>query len=143
MSIPELEQGITNGKVVEPEVIDQPRFDKTTWLGGATDLQEAEVFVSEDQGHVRIRGLSAGELAFINDQCLVMKGDTMKMDTQQMAVMKFTKGVIEPTFTRDEANRISLKFGPAFNLVVSVIDEISRASDEDIARAKARFRPKR
>lgn len=142
MSIPELEQQASNGRT-EPEVIDQPRFDKTSWLNGATDLEEREVFVSDEQGHVRVKALSAGALATINDQCLVMKGDTMKMDTQQMGVIKFVKGVIEPTFSREEANVISHRFGPAFNLVVSVIDEISRASDEDIAKAKARFRPKR
>ena len=141
MSIPELDQQ-ANGNV-ESEVIDQPRFDKTSWLNGATDLTEAEVFVSDEQGSVKVRALSAGDLATIQDQCLVMKGEIMKLDTQQMAVLKFVKGVIEPKFSRDEANVISHRFGPAFSLVVSVIDEISRASEEDVAKARRRFRPKR
>lgn len=125
------------------DVLDAPQFDKSSWLNGATDLEEELVWVSEDQGHVRVRSLSAGQQASIQDQCLVMKGETMKLDTQRMAVLKFKTAVIEPKFTESEANVISMKFGQAFSLVVSVIDEISRASEEDVAKAKARFRPKR
>lgn len=139
MEVEQIEQQ-SNGHA---DVIDAPRFDKASWLNGATDLEEADVYVNEDQGYVKVRGLSAGVLASIQDQCLVMKGETMKLDTQQMDVLKFCKGVVEPKFTRDEANQISHKFGQAFSLVVSVINEISRASEEDVAKAKARFRPKR
>lgn len=140
MEVEQIEQQ-SNGTV--DDVIDAPRFDKSSWLHGATDLDEAEVYVSEEQGSVKVRALSAGVLASIQDECLVMRGETMKLNTQQMAVMKFVKGVVEPKFTRDEANQISHKFGQAFSLVVSVIDEISKASEEDVAKAKARFRPKR
>lgn len=140
MEVEQIEQQ-SNGTV--DDVIDAPRFDKDSWLRGATDLEEAEVFVSDEQGSVKVRSLSAGQLATIQDQCLVMKGDIMKLDTQRMAVLKFKAGVIEPKFTESEANVISMNFGQAFSLVVSVIDEISRASEEDVAKAKARFRPKR
>lgn len=139
MSVEQIEQQ-ANGT---PDIIDQPKFDKAAWLNGATDLEEGEVYIEALDDSVKVRGLSAGQLATIQDQCLVMKGETMKLDTQQMDVMKFCAGVIEPKFSRDEANVISHRFGTSFSLVVSVINEISKASEEDVQKARRRFRPKR
>lgn len=140
MAIPELEQ-TANG--TEPEIIDQPSFDKGRWLNGPSDIKEDDVYIESMETWVKVRGLTAGEQATITDRCLVMRGDTMKLDTQQMAVFKFAAGVREPKFSEPEANQIAHKFGPAFKLVVDVIEDISAASEEDVARARARFRPKR
>lgn len=137
--VEELEAGL-NG---QPDVIDQPKLDKQSWLNGATDLEEAEVYVEAVSDHVRIRALSAGQLARIQSQCLSMKGDSAKVDTQRLGVLKFTAGVIEPVFDEQEANVISHQFGPSFELVLKAIDELSGASEADVSAAMRRFRPRR
>lgn len=143
MSVDELT--VENGAqpVVSGDVIDQPKFAKDSWLNGATDLDEAEVFVEAIGDSVKVRALTAGQQARIQDQCLSMKGDVAKVDSQRMAVLKFAAGVVEPKFDEQEANVISQRFGRSFSLVVGVIDDISKATDEDIQKAKRRFRPRR
>lgn len=124
-------------------VLDQPKFDKQSWLTGATDLQEGEVYVEAINDSVKVRGLTAGQLASIQTQCTTMKGSTLKFDAGRAEVLRFAAGVVEPQFSEEEANVIAHRFGESFSLIVSVIDEISRASEEDVAKAKARFRPRR
>lgn len=142
MSVEQIEQA-SNGHVEATEVIDQPRLDKQSWLNGATDLEEAEVHVEAVGDSVKIRALSAGQLARIQSQCLSMKGDVAKVDSQRMGVLKFCAGVVEPKFDEQEANVISHQFGPSFSLVLQAIDELSGASEEDVQRAMRRFRPRR
>ena len=134
---------MSEGDEHTPAVIDQPRYAKGSWLEGATDLEETEVYVEAVQDSVKVRGLSAGQQARIQDQCLSFKGDTARIDSDRMAVLKFAAAVIEPAFSEQEANQVSRKFGKSFTLVVGVIDSLSKASEEDIARAAARFRPRR
>jgi hypothetical protein len=125
------------------DVVDAPKLDKGSWLGGATDLEETEVWVDAIGDAVKVRALSAGQQAAIQDQSLSMKGDTVKVDSQRMQVLKFAAGVIEPKFNENEANQISHRFGKAFSLVVGVIDELSKAGENEIRAAQARFRPSR
>lgn len=130
----------TNGAA---DVVDAPRFDKQSWLDGPGDLDEVEVHVDAIGDSVTVRALTAGQLASIQDQCLHMKNDVMKVDSQRMGVLKFARGVVNPVFSEDEANVIAHKFGRSFSLVVGVIDEISKASEEDVQHARRRFRPRR
>lgn len=126
------------------EVVDQPRFDKGAWLSGATDLEEVEIDVGPPVNDtVAIRSLSAGQQAAIRDECLTMKGDTAKVDTGRMQVLTFQRGVIRPEFNAQEVEQIARKFGKAFALVVDAINEISQATEEDLAKARRRFRPRR
>lgn len=141
MASDDLAQDTSNAD--NPDVVAAPRFDKTSWLTGATDLEEGEIYIEAVGDTVRVRALSAGQLARIQDQCLSMKGETAKVDSQRMAILKFVAGVIEPKFDEQEANVIAHRFGKAFSLVVDLIDEVSKASEEDVAAARARFRPRR
>jgi hypothetical protein len=127
----------------DPVVIDQPAFSKDSWLTGGSDLQEGEVQVDAISDSVKVRALSAGQLARIQDQCVTMKRDVASMDTRRMQVLTFVAGVVEPQFTEQEANQICHRYGPAFTLVVDTINQISQASDEDVERARRRFRPRR
>src|SRR5687767_14973159 len=97
----------TNGTGSGSDVVDQPTYDKGSWLNGATDLEEADVYVEPIQTWVKVRGLSAGEQGRITDQCLSMKGDVAKIDSQRMGVLKFAAGVVEPSFDENEANVIN------------------------------------
>ncbi len=134
------EQENTHGPV---DVIDQPRHDKQSWLAGPGDLDEVEVDVEAIGDSVVVRSLTAGQLARIQDECMNMKGDTVKVDSLRMGVLKFARGVIEPQFSEEEANVIAHKYGASFNLVVEVVDEISKAGEGDVAKARRRFRPRR
>ena len=142
MSTDQLEENVANGRA-DDAVIDQPTFDKDRWMSGPSDIVEDEVYVESLNTYVKVRGLTAGQLARIQDQCLTMKGDMMKIDSQRMAALKFAAGVKEPQFNEQEANYIEHTFGPAFSLVVGVFDDISKASEEDVQKARNRFRPRR
>lgn len=133
----------TSNGVAEPEVIDRPQHSKASWLNGATDLEEAEVFIEDINDSVRIRALSAGQLATIQSQCLTMKGDVASVNSVKLGNLKFSAGVIEPRFDEDEANQISHSFGRSFSLVLAAIDELSGATEADVQKAMRRFRPKR
>lgn len=126
---------------VEPD--EERVFDKARWLTGPSDIEEDEIYVESLETWVKVRGLTAGQQATIQDRCLVMRGDLMKLDTQQMAVYKFAAGVSQPKFSEEEANVLAHRLGPAFTLVVAVVDDLSKASEEDVAKARARFRPRR
>jgi hypothetical protein len=125
------------------DVIDQAKHDKQSWLSGPGDLDEVEVEVEAIGDSVVVRSLTAGQLARIQDECMSMKGDTVKVDSLRMGVLKFARAVIEPQFTEDEANVIAHKYGASFSLVVGVVDDISKAGEEDVAKARRRFRPRR
>jgi hypothetical protein len=121
-----------------------PTFDKERWLTGPSDIEEVVVYVESLDTSVRLHGLTAGQQARIQDQCMTIKGSTsMKIDALKMGVLKWTYGVIEPKFDENEANVIAQKYGQAFTLVVDTIDELSKASEEDVAAARSRFRPHR
>jgi hypothetical protein len=145
-TLPPMPNGTGDPKSIaasDGEVVDAPPRSKDSWLNGAGDLREVDIPVASVGDTVTVRGLSAGQLAFIQDRCRKLVGDRLEVDTVKMAAMKFAEGVIDPKFSEVEANMISHKWGPAFDLVVSEIDHLTRATPEDIEAAKARFRPRR
>jgi hypothetical protein len=125
------------------EVIDQPRREKSSWLEGPGDLQEMDLPIEAVGDTVTVRGLSAGQLCFIQDSCRTLVGERLEVDTVRMTVLKFAAGVVEPKFSESEANQIAHKFGPAFDLVVGEIDKMTKADQKDIDAARRRFRPRR
>lgn len=128
----------------EPDVEPAPKFDKQSWLGdGKSDLVEGELPIPDLGDSVVIRSLSAAHQSQIRDQCMRVKGDEAKIDSARMSILTFKRGVIEPAFEEDEVAKIARHYGKAFDLVVQQINEISTATEEDLAKAKARFRPRR
>lgn len=119
------------------------RSTKDAWLQGPGDLVEADVEDVPVQGQsVRVRGLSARYSAEVQGQLkLVSEGreQIAKIDVPTMELLQFVHGVIDPVFTRDEAQQIQTKFGPAFRKVVAKIDELSGIDKESIERTEARF----
>jgi hypothetical protein len=129
---------------VSGTLVEEFKFDKGSWLDGRTDLQDVEVEIGDPiNDAVVIRSLSAAQQAAIQDQCLTMKGDTMKVDSRRMQVMRFTRAVVQPKFEEREVEQISKKFGKSFSLVLEAIDDISKATEEDVRKARRRFRPRR
>lgn len=125
------------------EVIEQPKFDKAKWLMGPSDLVEQEVWIDHLNDAVKVRGLTAGQQGSISEQCTTLKGQKITVDQTRIKVLTFSMGVVEPYFDEHEANQIAHKFGGAFELVVGVINAISGATEEDIEKARRRFRPRR
>ena len=138
----ETQNGATGPEV--GEVIDAPRhMSKDDWLTGTGDLEQTDVEVPGLDGVVTIRGLSAGMASAIQNESMKMKNDEILLDTRRRQVLTFKHGVIDPQFTAEEVNQIVERWGPAFQFVVSAIDEISKSSPEALEAFRRRFRPGR
>lgn len=139
------EQASANGHGSEPiVVIDSPVRSKRSWLDGPGDLLEMDLEVPGLGDAVKIRSLSAGQHATIQNESMTMKGDTMRFDSHRRQVLTFKYGVVEPgDFSEEEVNVIAHQWGSAFRLVVDAISEISQSSEEAMARVRARFLARR
>lgn len=119
------------------------RSTKESWLQGEGDLKEADVEDVPVPGEsVRVRGLSARYSAEVQSQLkMVTEGRSQiaKIDVASMEALQFAHGVVEPTFTLDEAKQVQEKFGPAFRKVVEKIDELSGIDKEAIEQSEQRF----
>lgn len=122
------------------EVIDAPEKKKSSWLSGPGDLIEFDLPVDAVGDVVTVRALSAGQRHLITTETMHMAGDKMTFDATRRAVMTFAEGVVSPSFTEAEANVIAHKWGPAFDLVVDVINEISKTQDDALEKARRKFR---
>jgi hypothetical protein len=68
------------------------------------------------------------------------RGDQIgTVNKAKMEVIQFAHGVIDPSFTREEAEEIARRYGPAFNKVIEKIDELSGVDKEAIEKATAQF----
>lgn len=121
------------------------RSTKDAWLESAGDLAEEVVEDVPVKGQsVKVRALPA---AFANDaqsRALEMRtvgrGDQVaRVNTRVLEILQFQHGVIEPTFTYEEAEQIAEKFGPGWRKVIGKIDELSAIDKAAIARAEATF----
>ncbi len=121
------------------------RSTKDAWLVGPGDLREADVEDVPQPGYsVRVRGLPAAYSNEAQSTATEVKqtpnGDTVAtINTAKLEILQFTHGVIEPTFTRAEAEVIAKRFGPAFRKVIDTIDELSGIDKKAIEDANARF----
>lgn len=142
MSIPEITQEASeNGHAEEPMV---PR-SKSAWLDGPGDLVELDIENVPRPGQsIKIRSLSAGQHAVVQNESMTMKGDVMRFDSHRRQVLTFLNGVVEPGgWSEEEVNVIAHKWGPAFKLVVDSISMISESAEEDMQRVRARFLARR
>lgn len=138
MGVDQLEENTDNGTA--PDVIEQPRYDKQSWLNGATDLEEGEVHVEAIGDSVKVRALSVGQITRIQRKSMDKSGQA---DPQKLAVQTFAIGVVEPKFSEEEANVIAHRFGQAFLKVVTEINRLSGFSEEAIEEVEQRFRETR
>ncbi len=145
MSTAQITEGeAPNGTAPQVTVIDSPVRSKESWLKGPGDLEELELDVPGLNDSVKIRSLSAGQHAEIQNQSMSMKGDEMRFDTHRRQVLTFKHGVVEPgDFTEVEINQIAFEWGAAFKFVVDAIAEISDTDPEAMKKVRARFRPRR
>lgn len=125
-------------------VIDSPVRSKKSWLDGPGDLVELDLEVPGLDDFVKIRSLSAGQHAQVQQQSMSMRGDKMEFDPHRRQLLTFKYGVIEPgDFSEEEINVVAHKWGPAFKFVVDAIGEISESSEEAMQQVRNRFRPRR
>lgn len=121
------------------------RSNKDAWLNGPGDLAEEDVVDVPVKGQsVRVRGLPAAYSNQATSEALELitgaRGDqTAHINTEKLEVLQFAHGVIEPTFTVDEARQIAQRFGPAFRKVIAKIDELSGVDKEAIEKTNATF----
>lgn len=120
------------------------RSTKSAWMEGG-DLAEADVEDVPVPGNsVRVRALPAAYSNQAASEALKMTqvagGDQVStVDTAKLEVLQFAHGVIDPTFSVEDAEHIAQRYGPAFKKVVAKIDELSGVDKEAIQDANARF----
>jgi len=118
------------------------RLTKEAWLSGS-DLIEKEVEVPELKGTVKIRSLPAAYSNQASSEALELKSQGAEqvatVNTAKLEVLQFQHGVIEPEFSKEDAEKIAEQYGRAFKRVVNAIDEISGIDKEALASAEARF----
>jgi hypothetical protein len=118
---------------------------KSAWLEGPGDLKEADVEdVPVTGDSVRVRGLPAAYSNQAQSEALEMKTgargeQSATVNTARLEVLQFAHGVIDPTFTVGEAEKIAEKYGPAFKKVIEKIDELSGVDKEAIEQTQSRF----
>ncbi len=133
-----------NGHNEEPintgQIIDAPTFSAEAWDDAPSDLRSEPLYVPAVKSHVEVKGLSPGELSDIYQRCTNNKpGAKIPVDVVRINTLKFRTGVVKPRFTEQKVNEIQFKFGPAFNMVIEKIDELTN-EDPNSADALARFR---
>ncbi|HMF62275.1 MAG TPA: hypothetical protein VK595_17980 [Vicinamibacterales bacterium] len=121
------------------------RSTKDAWLQGPGDLREADVEDVPVAGQsVRVRGLPAAYSNQATSEALELvtgrRGEqTARVNTEKLEVLQFAHGVIDPTFSVEEARIIAQRYGPAFQKVVAKIDELSGVDKEAIEKTNATF----
>lgn len=120
------------------------RSNKSAWLEGPGDLKEAEVEDVPVKGEsVRVRGLPAAYSNQAQSEALELKtiGNTQiaTVNTARLEVLQFAHGCLEPSFSPEESQQVSERFGPAFKKVIAEIDRLSGVDKEAIDNANARF----
>ena len=114
------------------------------WLGGLGDLKEAVVEdVPEPGFNVRVRALPARYSAAVQSQLKVETGrrgeQVARIDVEEMEILQFLHGVVEPKFAEQDVRTIFEKYGPAARKVVAKIDELSGIDKEAIESTEQRF----
>lgn len=114
-----------------------------SWLEGPGDLDTRVIEDVPVKGEsVMVTGLPAAYSAEIASQMtLVNEGNVQvaKVDKAKMEILEFVHGVVEPKFSKAQAQQVAEKYGPAFNRVIEAIDELSAIDKEEIEKAEVRF----
>lgn len=121
-----------------------PISSTESWLSGEGDLAESTVEDVPVKGEsVKIRALSATVANGANSSAVttteVRGKQEMRVDGVKLDIIKFCHGVVEPKFNMEQATLVSGKYGPAFNKVVTAINDLSGISEESIKETEARF----
>jgi len=118
---------------------------KDAWLNGSGDLEEADVEDVPTKGQsVRVRALPAAFSSRAESQATELKTDgkgnsIIAINKERMEVLQFAHGVIDPSFSEQEAQKIAETHARAFFKVIEKIDELSAIDKEAIEKAQARF----
>lgn len=121
------------------------RSKKDDWLESEGDLREADVDDVPVKGKsVRVRALPGAYSNRATSEATEMvqtaeAGQTFKVNVEKLEVLKFSYGCVDPKFSPEEAQVVAEKFGPAFNKVVTKIDQLSGTDAAAVEAATARF----
>jgi hypothetical protein len=123
------------------------RSDRNAWLpGGPDDLKTEEVVVDfpNSGDTVLVRGLPAGYSNRANQEAVAMVTDRngqqrSTVDVEKLEAIKFAAGMVEPTFSVDEAQQVQEKLGPTWNKVLQAIDRLSGIDEEAVKKAQDTF----
>ena len=118
----------------------QVMLTKDQILALPSDIVEEIVDVPEWGGSIRIRSLTAAELAKVRQASIRFKtnggGDFIFAEQEKR---QFEYGVVEPKFTKEEVNVLFHRSAAAWRRVMDALDRISGTSDQDRREAEAAF----
>lgn len=116
------------------------RATKDDWLNGPGDLREEDFAVPGMNKTVRLRGLSVGQVSMMAQICnkSTKKGES-RVDVVRFNVLRFKFGVVDPSFSEQEAAQIMEKWGPAFLRVTERIEALTNEDPEAAEEYKAQF----
>lgn len=104
-----------------------------------TELQESDVEGVFGGGKVRIRELSAHAGARVHQGNVKLVKGNPEVDIAAVQKAKFLAGVIEPSFTREQVDKLHRKSGASFSKVVAAIDALSGLDEDSEKETEAAF----
>jgi hypothetical protein len=114
-----------------------------SWLEGPGDLREQVVEDVPAKGQsVTIRTLPASFSAKLLARMKVGqegRQEVGELSADQVQILQFKEGVVDPQFTEEQVRVIADKYGPAFHKVMAAINALSEVDEEAIVAADKRF----
>ncbi len=107
---------------------------------GADDAPQAEVDVPEWGGQVVVQALRKGKQLEMRRHCTNPDGT---MDGERLELMMFVYGVVEPTFTVEQAELLKDKAAGPIDRINRVILELSGLTQEAMKAADKSFHIRR
>lgn len=104
------------------------------------DIVTKVIDVPEWECSITIRSFTAAQSAMIREKGIAFKGEETEVAWAEMEILQFHLGVIDPTFTEEQARELHLTSGTGFALVITEMDKLSKLNKEEIAKAREDFR---
>lgn len=95
----------------------------------AKDIEQEEVPVPQWGGDVLVQSLSGTKRAAIFKACMGKNG---KMDSSKLYPMLMIDGVVDPQFTKADADALNEKNSGALEIVAKAIMKLSGISQDDV-----------
>jgi hypothetical protein len=104
-----------------------------------SELAEEILEVPEWGRSLRIRSLTAAQVARINQKAIEQARGNATIQFAELEKARFLEGVIEPKFSPEAVNALYHRSGPAFSRVVKALDRVSGTTREELRQAQDSF----
>jgi Iap family predicted aminopeptidase len=102
-----------------------------------SDIQEKDVEVWG--GKVKVRGLTAAQSTRIRQIGVSVKNTGADLAWAEMEKMQFKLGVVQPSFSTEDVEKLHRVSGAGFAAIIDAIDELTGIRKEDLRKAQEDF----